>query len=233
MPEEGMHIIPDLQYYCMTPYDASFEGVHILFDKENVENTLGEYLSREGKKQLHIAETEKYAHVTFFFNGGRETPYELEERILVASPKVATYDLKPEMSAFEVCDKLVDAIGSKKFDFIVVNYANGDMVGHTGIYEAIQKAVVTIDECVNRTVEAAKAADYEVIIIADHGNADNAINPDGTPNTAHSLNPVPCVYVTKNAGAHVADGRLADVAPTILKIMGLPQPKEMTGKALI
>ncbi len=233
MPEEGMHIIPGLQYYCMTPYDASFEGVHILFDKENVENTLGEYLSREGKKQLHIAETEKYAHVTFFFNGGRETPYELEERILVASPKVATYDLKPEMSAFEVCDKLVDAIGSKKFDFIVVNYANGDMVGHTGIYEAIQKAVVTIDECVNRTVEAAKAADYEVIIIADHGNADNAINPDGTPNTAHSLNPVPCVYVTENKDARIADGVLADVAPSILHIMGLRQPAEMTGKNLI
>ena len=233
MPEEGMHIIPDLQYYCMTPYDASFEGVHILFDKENVENTLGEYLSREGKKQLHIAETEKYAHVTFFFNGGRETPYELEERILVASPKVATYDLKPEMSAFEVCDKLVDAIGSKKFDFIVVNYANGDMVGHTGIYEAIQKAVVTIDECVNRTVEAAKAADYEVIIIADHGNADNAINPDGTPNTAHSLNPVPCVYVTENKDSRIADGVLADVAPSILHIMGLRQPAEMTGKNLI
>ena len=233
MPEEGMHIIPGLQYYCMTPYDASFEGVHILFDKENVENTLGEYLSREGKKQLHIAETEKYAHVTFFFNGGRETPYELEERILVASPKVATYDLKPEMSAFEVCDKLVDAIGSKKFDFIVVNYANGDMVGHTGIYEAIQKAVVTIDECVNRTVEAAKAADYEVIIIADHGNADNAINPDGTPNTAHSLNPVPCVYVSENKDARIADGVLADVAPSILHIMGLRQPAEMTGKNLI
>ena len=233
MPEEGMHIIPDLQYYCMTPYDASFEGVHILFDKENVENTLGEYLSCLGKKQLHIAETEKYAHVTFFFNGGRETPYELEERILVASPKVATYDLKPEMSAFEVCDKLVDAIGSNKFDFIVVNYANGDMVGHTGIYEAIQKAVVTIDECVNRTVEAAKAADYEVIIIADHGNADNAINPDGTPNTAHSLNPVPCVYVTENKDAKIADGVLADVAPSILHIMGLKQPAEMTGKNLI
>ena len=233
MPEEGMHVIPGLQYYCMTPYDASFEGVHILFDKENVENTLGEYLSHLGKKQLHIAETEKYAHVTFFFNGGRETPYELEERILVASPKVATYDIKPEMSAFEVCDKLVDAIGSKKFDFIVVNYANGDMVGHTGIYDAIQKAVVTIDECVNRTVEAAKAADYEVIIIADHGNADNAINPDGTPNTAHSLNPVPCVYVTDNKDARIADGVLADVAPSILHIMGLKQPAEMTGTNLI
>lgn len=233
MPEEGMKVIPDLQYYCMTPYDSSFTGVHILFDKENVNNTIGEYLSSLGKNQLHIAETEKYAHVTFFFNGGRETPYDGEDRILVPSPKVATYDLKPEMSAYEVKDKLVDAIRSEKYDFIVVNYANGDMVGHTGNYEAIEKAVVTIDECVMDTVEAAKKADYEVIIIADHGNADNAVNPDGTPNTAHSLNPVPCVYVTKNSEAKVKDGILADVAPTILHIMGLPQPKEMTGKDLI
>lgn len=233
IPEAGMKVLPDLQYYCMTPYDASFKGVHILFDKENVNNTLGEYLSSLDKKQLHIAETEKYAHVTFFFNGGRETPYDGEERILVASPKVATYDLKPEMSAFEVCDKLVQAIGENKYDFIVVNYANGDMVGHTGVYEAIEKAVVAVDECVHSTVEAAKKAGYEVIIIADHGNADNAINPDGTRNTAHSLNPVPCVYVTENKDAKVADGRLADVAPTILKIMGLAQPSEMTGKSLI
>ena len=186
MPEAGMHTIPGLQYYCMTPYDASFKGVHILFDKENVRDTLGEYLSSNGKTQLHIAETEKYAHVTFFFNGGRETPFDNEERILVPSPKVATYDLKPEMSAYEVKDKLVDAIASEKYDFIVVNYANGDMVGHTGIYEAIEKAVTAIDNCVKDTVEAAKAHDYEVIIIADHGNADNALNSDGTPNTAHS-----------------------------------------------
>ncbi len=233
MPEAGMHTIPGLQYYCMTPYDASFTGVHILFDKENVVNTLGEYLSAQGKKQLHIAETEKYAHVTFFFNGGREAPYEGEERILVASPKVATYDLQPEMSAYEVKDKLVEAIRSQEYDFIVVNYANGDMVGHTGIYEAIEKAVVAVDNCVKDTVEAAKAADYEVIIIADHGNADNAINADGTPNTAHSLNPVPCVYVTARKDAHVADGRLADVAPSLLHIMGLPQPKEMTGTNLL
>lgn len=233
MPEEGMKVIPDLQYYCMTPYDSSFKGVHILFDKENVQNTLGEYLSKLGKHQLHIAETEKYAHVTFFFNGGRETPFEGEERILVPSPKVATYDLKPEMSAYEVKDKLVEAIKTGKYDFIVVNYANGDMVGHTGNYEAIEKAVVTIDECVMDTVEAAKKADYEVIIIADHGNADNAVNADGTPNTAHSLNPVPCVYVTKNENAKVEDGILADVAPTILHIMGLRQPEEMTGKDLI
>ena len=233
MPEEGMMTIPGLQFYCMTPYDASFTGVHILFDKENVENTLGEYLSSLNKQQLHIAETEKYAHVTFFFNGGRETPYEGEERILVASPKVATYDLKPEMSAYEVKDKLVEAIKTEKYDFIVVNYANGDMVGHTGIYEAIEKAVKAVDECVRDTVEAAKAAGYEVIIIADHGNADNAVNADGSPNTAHSLNPVPCVYVTERAGATVANGILADVAPSILKIMDIPQPKEMTGKNLI
>ncbi len=233
IPEAGMTTIPGLQYYCMTPYDASFTGVHIIFDKENVDNTLGEYLSSLDKKQLHIAETEKYAHVTFFFNGGREAPYEGEERILVASPKVATYDLKPEMSAFEVCDKLTEAIRSQQFDFIVVNYANGDMVGHTGVYEAIEKAVKAVDECVRRTVEAAKESDYEVIIIADHGNADNAVNADGTPNTAHSLNPVPCIYVTSRKDAHVEPGKLADVAPTILSIMGLKQPSEMTGHSLI
>lgn len=233
MPEQGMHTIPNLQYYCMTPYDASFKGVHILFDKENVQNTLGEYLAANGKTQLHIAETEKYAHVTFFFNGGRETPYDAEERILVPSPKVATYDLKPEMSAYEVKDKLVEAINTKKFDFIVVNYANGDMVGHTGIYEAIEKAVKAIDECVKDTVEAAKANDYEVIIIADHGNADHALNEDGTPNTAHSLNPVPFVYVTENKDAKVENGVLADVAPSILHILGMKQPAEMTGKDLI
>ena len=233
MPEQGMMTIPNLQYFCMTPYDASFKGVHILFDKENVQNTLGEYLSNEGKSQLHIAETEKYAHVTFFFNGGRETPYKGEDRILVPSPKVATYDLKPEMSAYEVKDKLVAAIGEQKYDFIVVNYANGDMVGHTGIYSAIEKAVVAIDQCVNETVEAAKANGYEVIIIADHGNADHALNEDGTPNTAHSLNPVPFVYVTANKAAQVENGVLADVAPSILHILGMKQPAEMTGKDLI
>ena len=233
MPEQGMHIIPGLQYYCMTPYDASFKGVHVLFDKENVQNTLGEYLAAQGKTQLHIAETEKYAHVTFFFNGGRETPYDAEERILVPSPKVATYDLKPEMSAYEVKDKLVEAINTQKFDFIVVNYANGDMVGHTGIYSAIEKAVKAIDECVKDTVEAAKANDYEVIIIADHGNADHALNEDGTPNTAHSLNPVPFVYVTENKNAKVENGVLADVAPSILHILGMAQPADMTGKDLI
>ena len=233
MPEVGMHTIPGLQYYCMTPYDASFKGVHILFDKENVSNTLGEYLASKGLSQLHIAETEKYAHVTFFFNGGRETPFDKEERILVPSPKVATYDLKPEMSAFEVKEKLVAAINENKYDFIVVNFANGDMVGHTGIYEAIEKAVVAVDACVKDVIEAAKAQDYEAIIIADHGNADHALNEDGTPNTAHSLNPVPCVYVTENKAAKVEDGRLADVAPTILKIMGLEVPAEMDGNVLI
>ena len=233
MPEEGMHTIPGLQYYCMTPYDASFTGVHILFPKENVQNTLGEYLSKLDKSQLHIAETEKYAHVTFFFNGGREAAYEGEDRILVPSPKVATYDLKPEMSAYEVKEKLVEAIKSEKYDFIVVNYANGDMVGHTGIYEAIEKAVKAVDDCVRDTIEAAKASGYEAIIIADHGNADNAVNADGTPNTAHSLNPVPCVYVTDNKEATVENGILADVAPTILHIMGIPQPAEMTGRDLV
>ena len=234
MPEEGMHTIKDLQYYCMTPYDASFENVHILFPKENVQNTLGEYLAAQGKKQLHTAETEKYAHVTFFFNGGREAPYDNEDRILVPSPKVATYDLQPEMSAYEVKDKLVGAINSQEYDFIVVNFANGDMVGHTGVYNAIAKAVWAVDNCVKDVIEAAKANDYEAIIIADHGNADHAINEeDGTPNTAHSLNPVPFIYVTNNNSATVKNGRLADVAPSILHIMGLEQPADMTGENLI
>ena len=233
MPEAGMTTIPNLQYFTMTPYDATFKGLHILFDKDNVNNTLGEHLSAKSLTQLHIAETEKYAHVTFFFNGGREAPFDGEERILVASPKVATYDLKPEMSAYEVKDKLVEAINTGKFDYIVCNYANGDMVGHTGIYEAIEKAVIAVDTCLKDTIEAAKANDYEVIIIADHGNADHALNEDGSPNTAHSLNPVPFVYVTANSSAKVADGILADVAPSILHIMGIEQPKEMTGKNLI
>ena len=233
MPEQGMSTIPNLKYYCMTPYDASFTGVGILFPKENVEKTLGEYLSQCGKKQLHTAETEKYAHVTFFFNGGREAPFENEDRVLVASPKVATYDLKPEMSAYEVKDKLVENIKKDIYDFIVVNFANGDMVGHTGVYNAIAKAVHAVDNCVHDVIEAAKSVGYEAIIIADHGNADNAINPDGSPNTAHSLNPVPCIYVTDNNSATIKDGRLADVAPTILHIMGLEQPADMTGENLI
>ena len=231
MPEEGMHTMP-LYYCCMTPYDAKFEGLHILFDKENVRNTIGEYVSSLGLSQLRIAETEKYAHVTFFLNGGRETEFENESRILVASPKVATYDLQPEMSAYEVKDKLVEALGSQKFDFICLNFANGDMVGHTGIYEAIEKAVKAVDECVSEVVEAAKANGYEVVMIADHGNADNAVNEDGSPNTAHSLNPVPIVVVSDRV-ASVKDGILADVAPTVLKLMGLEQPAEMTGEALV
>ena len=231
MPEEGMHTLP-LYYCCMTPYDAKFEGLHILLDKENVRNTIGEYVSSLGLSQLRIAETEKYAHVTFFLNGGRETEFENESRILVASPKVATYDLQPEMSAYEVKDKLVVALGEQKFDFICLNFANGDMVGHTGIYEAIEKAVKAVDECVADVVEAAKANGYEVVMIADHGNADNAVNEDGTPNTAHSLNPVPIVVVSDRVKS-VKDGILADVAPTVLKLMGLEQPKEMTGEALV
>ena len=232
MPEVGMKMVPALQYYCMTPYDSSFTGVHILFNKANVEMTLGEYVEKCDKKQLHIAETEKYAHVTFFFNGGREAAFDHEDRILVNSPKVATYDLQPEMSAFEVKDKLVAAIKEDKYDFIVVNYANGDMVGHTGVYEAIEKAVKTVDQCVKETIEAAKETGYEAIIIADHGNADNAVNADGSPNTAHSLNPVPCVYVTEKTDVKIQNGILADVAPSILKIMGLEKPNEMTGKEL-
>ena len=231
MPEEGMKTMP-LYYCCMTPYDAKFEGLHILFDKENVQNTIGEYVSKQGLKQLRIAETEKYAHVTFFLNGGREEMFENEERILVASPKVATYDLQPEMSAYEVKDKLVEALGEQKYDFICLNFANGDMVGHTGIYDAIVKAVKAVDECVEAVVEAAVANGYEVVQIADHGNADNAINEDGSANTAHSLNPVPIVVVSDRV-AKVENGVLADVAPTVLKLMGLEQPEEMTGKALV
>lgn len=231
MPEAGMHTMP-LYYCCMTPYDAKFTGLHILFDKENVPDTIGEWVSKQGLKQLRIAETEKYAHVTFFLNGGREDKFEGEERILVASPKVATYDLQPEMSAPEVADKLVAALGERKFDFICLNFANGDMVGHTGVYDAIVKAVKAVDGCVEKVVEAAKANGYEVVMIADHGNADNAVNPDGTPNTAHSLNPVPIVVVSDRVKS-VHNGILADVAPTVLKLMGLEQPAEMTGKALV
>ena len=231
MEAEGMHTMP-LYYCCMTPYDAKFQGLHILFDKENVPNTIGEYIANQGLKQLRIAETEKYAHVTFFLNGGREDKFAEEDRILVASPKVATYDLQPEMSAYEVKDKLVEALGTQKYDFICLNFANGDMVGHTGVYEAIEKAVKAVDECVKDVVEAAKANGYEVVQIADHGNADNAVNADGTPNTAHSLNPVPIVVVSDRV-ASVKDGILADVAPTVLDLMGLPKPAEMTGKSLV
>ena len=233
MPEEGMHTIP-LYYCCLTPYDASFKGLHILFDKEEVTDTLGETVSKAGKRQLRIAETEKYAHVTFFFNGGRETPFDLEDRILVNSPKVATYDLKPEMSAIEVTDKLICAISEEKEDMIILNFANGDMVGHTGVYKAIKNAVGCIDGCVEAVVTAAIAHDYVVLLTADHGNADYAVNEDGTPNTAHSLNEVQFIVI--NAGDEVKtvkDGALCNVAPTILKLMGIPQPAAMTAEPLI
>ncbi len=233
MEEQGMKTIPNLQYYCMTPYDDTFTGVHILFPKEKVQNTLGEYIASKGLKQLHVAETEKYAHVTFFINGGREEPFEGEDRILVASPQVTTYDQKPEMSAYEVKDKVVEALKTNKYDWIVVNLANSDMVGHTGVYTAIETAVKTVDVCLNEIVETAKEAGYETIITADHGNAEHALNADDTPNTAHSVNPVPFIYVTGNKAARVQNGALPDVAPSVLHIMGLQQPKEMTGKCLI
>ena len=231
MPQQGMHTMP-LYYCCMTPYDAKFEGLHILFDKENVADTIGEYVARQGLSQLRIAETEKYAHVTFFLNGGREEEFEGEDRILVASPKVATYDLQPEMSAYEVADKLVGALDRQKYDFICLNFANGDMVGHTGVYEAIEKAVKAVDACVAKVVEAALRNGYEVVQIADHGNADNAVNADGTPNTAHSLNPVPIVVVSDRVKT-ARDGILADVAPTVLDLMGLEKPEAMTGHSLV
>ena len=233
MPEEGMHTIP-LYYCCLTPYDASFSGLHILFDKEDVKDTLGEVVSRAGKRQLRIAETEKYAHVTFFFNGGREEPFGGEDRIRVNSPKVATYDLQPEMSAVEVTDKLCAAIRSEKEDLIVLNFANGDMVGHTGVYGAICNAVGCVDGCVEAVVTCALAHGYAVLLTADHGNADHAVNDDGSPNTAHSLNPVQFIVI--GAGDEVKDvkdGALCNVAPTILKLMGIPQPEAMTAEPLI
>ena len=233
MPEEGMATIPNLQYYCMTPYDDSFTGVHVIFPKENLNNTLGEYISSKGLKQLHIAETEKYAHVTSFINGGREEPFPGEDRILVNSPAVATYDLQPGMSAYEVKDKLVEALGTNKYDWIVVNFANADMVGHTGVYTAIESAVKVIDDCLHEVVETARKMGYETIITADHGNADHALNDDGSPNTAHSTNPVPFIYVTEKRNVTVQDGVLADVAPSVLHIMGLAQPEEMTGRSLL
>mgnify|MGYP001766068162 FL=1 len=231
MPEAGMKTIP-LRYLTMTPYDDKFQGLHVIFPKENVDRTLGEILSDAGKKQLRIAETEKYAHVTFFFSGGREKEFPGEERILIPSPKVATYDLQPEMSAYGVRDAVITELHKQKFDFICLNFANGDMVGHTGIYEAIQKAVRTVDECAGDVARAARENGYEVIIIADHGNADYAVNPDGSPNTAHSLNPVP-LYLISSRFSSVRAGILADVAPTILTMMGIPVPPEMTGKSLV
>ena len=221
-----------LVYICMTQYDATMPNVEVAYKPEDLTNTFGEYISKQGLTQLRIAETEKYAHVTFFFNGGVEAPYPGEDRVLIPSPKVATYDLQPEMSAYEVKDKLVEALDSQKYDFICLNFANGDMVGHTGVYEAIEKAVKAVDACVAKVVEAALRNGYEVVQIADHGNADNAVNADGTPNTAHSLNPVPIVVVSDRVKT-VRDGILADVAPTVLDLMGLEKPEAMTGHSLV
>ncbi|MCX7955387.1 MAG: 2,3-bisphosphoglycerate-independent phosphoglycerate mutase [Bacteroidales bacterium] len=231
IPEFDMKTLP-LYYLTMTEYDKTYKNVKVVFPPFNVENTFGEYISKLGLTQLRIAETEKYPHVTFFFSGGREQIFEREERILIPSPKVATYDLKPEMSAYEVTEAVINQIQLKKFNFICLNYANGDMVGHTGVYQAILKAVRTVDECVMKVTKAALENNYEVLIISDHGNADYAINPDGTPNTAHSLNPVPIILVSKRF-KNVEPGILADVAPTLLKMMNLNIPPEMTGKVLI
>ena len=232
MPEAGMKTIPGLRYLTMTPYDDAFKNVEVVYGKDNILNTLGEVVSKQGLKQLHIAETEKYAHVTFFFNGGREEPYEGEKRILIPSPKVATYDLKPEMSAYELNDAIVEELKKGEASFICLNFANGDMVGHTGVYEAIIKAVKAVDECAKAVVETAKANGYTVLVTADHGNADYAINSDGTPNTAHSLNPVPFIVVSDTVKS-VQNGVLADVAPTVLKLMGIEQPADMTGHSLV
>ncbi|MEE4178566.1 MAG: 2,3-bisphosphoglycerate-independent phosphoglycerate mutase [Bacteroides sp.] len=231
MPEFGMKTMP-LHYITMTQYDESFKGVRIIYEKEELKNTLGEVLSDSGKQQLRIAETEKYPHVTFFFNGGREENFPGEERIMVPSPKVATYDLQPSMSAPEVKDKVVEAIRRNVFDFICLNYANADMVGHTGVREAITEAVETVDRCLKETVEAAREKGYSIIITADHGNADFAINADGSPNTAHTTNPVPCWLVSDDY-KQIQPGRLSDLAPTVLKMLGISIPKEMGGKVLV
>jgi len=231
MPEYDMKTVP--LYYCnLTPYDDNFKGMHILYDKDNVQNTLGEVVARAGKNQLRIAETEKYAHVTFFFSGGREALFENEKRVLINSPKVATYDLQPEMSAPAIKEALINEINKNTHDLIILNFANGDMVGHTGVYDAIRKAVDTVDKCAGEVVEAAVKMGYSVIVTADHGNADFAVNSDGSPNTAHSLNPVPFIVVDKDV-KKVENGILADIAPTILKLMGVPAPKDMTGKSLV
>lgn len=232
LPEFGMHTM-DLKWYTMTTYKADFKNVNVIFEKDNVTNTMGEVVSKAGLKQIRIAETEKYAHVTFFFSGGREDEYEGERRLLVPSPKVATYDLQPEMSAPIVRDKIVPELEAGTADFVCLNFANGDMVGHTGVYEAVYKAVQAVDACVKDVVTAAQKGGYDVMIIADHGNADKAVNADGSENTAHSLNPVPCIFVTEKEGIELQNGILADVAPTLLTDMGLEVPAEMTGKNLI
>lgn len=221
----------DLDYFTMTMYDKTFKNVNVIFQKENLVNTLGEVVSKNGKSQLRIAETEKYPHVTFFFSGGREQIFEKEERIMINSPKVATYDLQPEMSAKEVTMEVTNYMKSHHPDFICLNFANPDMVGHTGVYEAIIKAVETVDQCLQNVVETGFSMGYEFLIIADHGNADVAFNQDGSPNTAHSTNPVPMYLITSSDIQQLKSGILADVAPTILKLMGIKQPDEMTGKS--
>jgi 2,3-bisphosphoglycerate-independent phosphoglycerate mutase len=222
-----------LHYYTMTNYDATFQQVKVIFEKDNLVNTLGEVLAKLDKTQVRIAETEKYPHVTFFFNGGREEKFPQEERILVHSPKVATYDLQPEMSALQIKDELLTYMANKQPNFICLNFANPDMVGHTGVYEAIVKAVETVDSCVQEIVTKGLELNYEFLIIADHGNADYATNADGSPNTAHSLNPVPAILVSKEKHLQIRSGILADVAPTILRRMGIAAPLEMTGDSLV
>ena len=231
-PEVNMKKL-NLQYYTMTNYDSTFENIKVLFEKDNLQYTLGEVLAKVDRSQVRIAETEKYPHVTFFFNGGREEPFTLESRIMVNSPKVATYDLQPEMSAVEVKDKIIESINNDQPNFICLNFANPDMVGHTGVYDAIVKAVETVDSCLKEVVEAGLKHEYEFLVIADHGNADFVINADGSPNTAHSLNPVPVVLVSNQKGLTLKDGILADVAPTILRRLGISAPMEMTGTSLV
>ncbi|MCZ6521501.1 MAG: 2,3-bisphosphoglycerate-independent phosphoglycerate mutase [Bacteroidetes bacterium] len=231
-PQENMHKM-DLYYITMTNYDRTFENVHVIFGKDNLENTLGEVLSKHGKRQLRIAETEKYPHVTFFFSGGRESLFEGEDRILCPSPKVATYDLQPEMSADDIREKIITVLKKQEIDFVCLNFANPDMVGHTGIFEAAVKACETVDACTRDVVTAGLENGYTFIIIADHGNSDIMINEDGSPNTAHTTNLVPCILVDESYQKPIRDGKLGDLAPTILTLMGLPIPDEMTGKILI
>jgi 2,3-bisphosphoglycerate-independent phosphoglycerate mutase len=231
-PEQAMKKLK-LYYVTLTNYDDSFNDVKVIFDKDNLNNTLGEIVSKAGKKQIRIAETEKYPHVTFFFSGGREDLFEGESRILCPSPKVATYDLQPEMSAQDIRDKIIPELDKKSADFICLNFANPDMVGHTGVFSAAIKACETVDQCNEAVTEAARKNGYATIIIADHGNADMMINDDGTPNTAHTTNLVPCILVDDNFKGTIKDGKLGDLAPTILKLMGIEVPKEMTGSVLI
>jgi len=233
MPEHGMKTL-GLYYVTMTRYDESYQGMHVLFTKDDVSNTLGEVLSKAGKTQVRIAETEKYPHVTFFFSGGREAAFEGERRLLIPSPKVATYDLKPEMSAYEVTDAIVEDIGKNQPDFICLNYANTDMVGHTGVFEAAMKAAETVDACLKRLIETALQHNYQAIVIADHGNSDYMVNDDGSPNTAHTMNPVPIFYISSHPeGSRIRGGKLGDIAPTILTLFGLDIPKEMDGEVLV